>query len=173
MPEITCPSCQRVAAQGVFCTHCGSQLPPPNTESVRTCHKCAARVKPTDKFCTACGVVLPDHCACGAVIKPTARFCTTCGAARPDDAKPLFDMSEFTDFEDNMICHTCGYRGKMPVIKRTQTNSNPLSDAMYLSSSVGQALRRRMIANFVDDMMTTDHVYVICPNCRKTGHWKP
>jgi hypothetical protein len=82
-------------------------------------------------------------------------------------------MRDFSEFEDDMIHKACGYRGKMPVVKRTRSNSNPLADATYFSSSVGQALRRRMIASVVDGLMTTDHVYLICPNCRQTLEWNP
>src|SRR5271167_2783819 len=99
----TCPSCQQSVTHAPFCVYCGSQLPPLDIQPTRACHKCAARLKLTDKFCMACGVVLPDHCGCGAIIDPTARFCTTCGAVRSDDAKPLFDLTEFREFEDDMI----------------------------------------------------------------------
>ncbi len=184
MGTVTCSKCQRTLPDTVsFCTHCGTKIPPmplgiqaagggETLAPTLRCHKCGCGVKRDDTFCTNCGVVQPDRCKCGNLLAPTARFCVGCGRPRPEDARPVFDMTEFSDFEDDMICKSCRYRGKMPVIKRAQSNSNPLAGSVMVSSGVGRALRNQLAMGVVNGLMSSDHAYLICPNCQKTLHWK-
>ena len=173
MPTANCPKCQRPLMENArFCTTCGSQSPVESVATTLACHKCRSALKPGAKFCTNCGVVLPDLCECGSAISPTARFCTSCGKPRPEDAQPLFDMSQFADFEDDMVCKSCGYRGRMPVLNRSQSNSNPMAGSVVISPSVARHLRYQFISSLVDTVTTTDHVHLVCPNCRKRLHWE-
>lgn len=173
MASVDCPKCQRPVMQNAsFCTYCGFQIPLDAVQPAQTCRKCRGAIKSEDRFCTSCGVTLPDRCECGVVLSPTAAFCTKCGAARPEGAKPQFDMTEFADFEDNITCKSCGYHGRMPVIGRSQSNINPMAGSVVISESFARNLRYQMISGLIDTVTTTNHVRGICPNCRKTLHWK-
>ena len=55
------------------------------------CSRCCSENPEGNRFCEQCGVALEARCAaCGRALRPTARFCGACGAAvGGTDAAPV------------------------------------------------------------------------------------
>ena len=55
---------------------------PVPSQAVRACGTCGAQLKPSARFCVACGGSVPVSCrGCGESLQEGARFCGSCGLA--------------------------------------------------------------------------------------------
>jgi hypothetical protein len=165
-----CQSCRsEVSSTAKFCEACGTKIiaAPVRKPGFQFCRKCNSEIEADSRFCENRGAIQPDRCICGQILSPVAAFCIGCGNGRPASARPMFDLTEFAEIKQNMVCKLCLYQGAMPVVDQRQTNHNPLAGTMMICSSLTKAIGVGIASNIINEVMTTDHAYLICPNCRK------
>ena len=84
-------------------------------QTIKTCTKCGAQLKPDAKFCPECGTPVkeekaPTNCRkCGAPLNPGAKFCEKCGTAV--DAESDNDEITFEDIQENKLISILCYFG--------------------------------------------------------------